>query len=228
MNEYKSYSEASATATSSATATASGSATSSGSATATATATSILSQENADQIAYETAISIANEIALLTANSNAKTNAYNNALEEVKKQLFSKDDYYLLNPQIFFQTILEYKIYNNLKASFGNDYLEFFANNNLYNEYLENQKRGFFQSTNSSPKFILSLWISNIVKNSIHLFNNNISFDIQLTDMYSKLYDVYKKNIEKLYFLTSDYIIGFFYKIDKLTYDEMTILLEYR
>jgi hypothetical protein len=130
-----------------------------------------------------------------------------------------------MNTRIFFQTILEYKIYNNLKASFGNYYLEFTAKNNLYNEYLENQKISFFQTSNSSSKFILSLWVSNIVKNSIHNFNN-IPFDTQLINMYSKLYDVYKKNIEKLCFLTSDYVLGFFYKIDKLTYEEMTILLE--
>ena len=95
MNEYKGYSQASATATATATATASGSATSSGSATVIASATSTLSQENANKIAYETAITIANKDALASANYNAKTNAYNNALEEVKKQLFPSENYYI-------------------------------------------------------------------------------------------------------------------------------------
>ena len=119
-----------------------------------------------------------------------------------------------------------YKIYNNLKTSFGNDYLEFSAKNNLYNEYLENQKIGFLQCETPMSKFILSLWISTIVKKSINNFDSNIPIDTQLINMYSKLYDIYNKNLEKLCFLTSDYTLRFFFNHDKINYEEMTSLLE--
>jgi hypothetical protein len=95
MEEYKGYSEASATASITATATASGSATSTTSATATSYTTSTISQENADILAYETALTIANQKALSAANSEAKTNAYNNALEKVKNELFPTESYYI-------------------------------------------------------------------------------------------------------------------------------------
>lgn len=95
MEEYKGYSQASATASITATATASGSATSTTSATATSYTTSTISQENADMLANENALTIANQKALLTANIEAKTNAYNNALEKVKNELFPTENYYI-------------------------------------------------------------------------------------------------------------------------------------
>lgn len=132
MKKYEAYSQASATATSSATATASGSATSSGSATASATATSTLSQENANELAYETALSIANQDALLAANSNAKTNAYNNALEEVKKELFPKEGYYIA---ILFN---EGNFYNGLDDVINLIKSEFPTSNVIYEVYIVN------------------------------------------------------------------------------------------
>jgi len=93
MIKYEGYSQASATASVTVTASASGSSTSS--ATATSTATSIISQENADILAYELALTIANQKALSAANSEAQTNAYNKALEEVKKQLFNNEAFYI-------------------------------------------------------------------------------------------------------------------------------------
>ena len=130
MKKYEAYSQASATATSSATATASGSATSSGSATASATATSTLSQENANELAYEMALSIANQDALLAANSNAKTNAYNNALEEVKKELFPKEGYYIA---ILFN---EGNFYNGLDDVINLIKSEFPTSNVIYEVYI--------------------------------------------------------------------------------------------
>jgi regulator of sigma D len=44
--------------------------------------------------------------------------------------------------------------------------------------------------------------------------------------MYSKLYDIYNKNLKKLCFLTSDYTLRFFFNHDKINYEEMTSLLE--
>lgn len=118
---YEASASASVSVTSSATATASGSATYSATATATASATSIISQENASIIAYESALSIANNNALLSANVEAKTKAYNNALEEVKKQLFPSEKYYiaLLISKNRYDVGLE-DVLNLIKSEFSN------------------------------------------------------------------------------------------------------------
>lgn len=145
--KFKGFSQASATAIASATATASGSATSSGSATASATATSTLSQESANEKAYEKAITTANKDALSAANYNAKTDAYNNALKEVKKQLFPSEGdlktVFLLELSAGIQIITD----NNIK-----DTLEYYWNN-----YPEEFTRCPIEDTKGSMEILLSL-----------------------------------------------------------------------
>jgi hypothetical protein len=147
MKKYKGYAQVSVTAVASATATASGSATSSGSATATATATSKLSQESANEKAYEKAITTANKDALSDANYNAKIDAYNNALKEVKKQLFPSvgalKTVFLLELSAGIQSIND----NNIKET-----LEYYWNN-----YPEEFTRCPIEDTKGSMEILFSL-----------------------------------------------------------------------
>jgi hypothetical protein len=130
MEEYKGFSQASATASVTANAIASASGSSTKSATATSTATSTISQENADILAYESALTIANQTALSTANSEAITNAYNNALEEVKNQLFPNEAFYIA---ILFN---EVNFYNGLDDVINLIKSEFPTANVIYEIYI--------------------------------------------------------------------------------------------
>jgi hypothetical protein len=219
MNEYKGYSQASAKATASATATASGSATSSGSASATATATSTLSQENANEIAYETAITIANKDALSVANYNAKTNAYNNALEEVKKQLFPSENYYIA---ILFNEI---NFYNGLDDVINLIKTEFSTENVIYEVYFvdgtikqtEDALENFVTKYPSGQKATISGFTSVLNATALFFEKNNLdifSLSVNSTSLTTqKLKNVFtyayylSKSVSTSFFIIKDYAV---------------------
>ena len=176
MPEYEGYSQASATASAFATATASGSATSTTSATATSSATSTISQENADILAYETALTVANQKALSNANVEAKTNAYNNALEEVKKQLFPTENYYIA---ILFN---EGNFYNGLDDVINLIKSEFPTANVIYEVYIvdgtiqqtEDALQNFVTKYPSGQRATISGFTSVLNATALYFKKNNL------------------------------------------------------
>jgi hypothetical protein len=219
MKKYKGYAQASVTVTASATATASGSATSSGSATATATATSKLSQESANEKAYETAITIANKDALSDANYNAKTDAYNNALKEVKKQLFPSENYYIaiLTSEEYFYTGLD-DVINLIKS-------EFPTANVIYEVYLvdgtikqtEDALNNFITKYPSGQRVTISDFTSVLNATSLFFEKNNLdifSLSVSSTSLTTqKLKNVFtygyylSKSVTTSFLIIKDYAV---------------------
>lgn len=215
MEEYEGYSQASATASVTATASASGSSTSY--ATATANATSTLSQENADMLAYEIAITIANQEALLAANYEAQTNAYNNALEEVKKQLFPTDNYYIA---ILFN---EGNFYNGLDDVINLIKSEFPTANVIYEVYIvdgsiqqtENALQNFVTKYPSGQRATISGFTSVLNATALYFEKNNLdifSLSVNSTSLTTqKLKNVFtyayylSKSVSCSFFIIKDY-----------------------
>jgi hypothetical protein len=215
MEEYEGYSQASATASVTATATASGSSTSS--ATATANATSTISQENADMLAYETAITIANQKALLAANSEAQTNAYNNALEEVKKQLFPTENYYIA---ILFN---EGNFYNGLDDVINLIKSEFPTANVIYEVYIvdgtlkqtDDALQNFVTKYPSGQRATISGFTSVLNETALFFEKNNLdifSLSVNSTSLTTqKLKNVFTyayfltKSVSSSFFIIKDY-----------------------
>ena len=116
-------------------------------------------------------------------------------------------------------------IYNTLKVIHNFDFFIYLVNNNLENYYSQIQKPSFFQSCSSTPRFILSQWVTSVVKTIINSYDDNISYDTQFSNFYTSIIKLYKNNYEKLYQLTGDYILSLFYNISNLNEDEVNIIL---
>ena len=174
MEKYEGFSQASATASVTANATASGSATSS--ATATATATSTISQENADLLAYETALTIANQKALSNSNVKAETTAYNNALEEVKNQLFPNENFYiaiLFNEDNFYNGLDD--VINLIKSEFPTAnviYEVYFVNGTI--RQTEDALQNFVTKYPSGQRATISGFTSVLDATSLYFKRNNL------------------------------------------------------
>jgi len=118
---------------------------------------------------------------------------------------------------------------NVIYISVVNDYMNNFLQYVIQSKdeiYLTNeQKAPFFQQSVSVSKYLLSVWVKIIIKNSNNEYKDSLPYNVQSERLLSSAIKSFQNNYQKLYVLTLDYITGLFYKGKTLTNEDIEYLV---